>query len=222
MPARSVCLVTLSPSEAGPGRFGRQQSSIPPPLSLSLALSLALALVLAPPPSLSLSVCVCAFCCVCTVHVPSFYPIPLPLSLLSLQLACLRLPAVKMHPTSRWYFSTPPIDLRRCLLRTQAAAFVCPPPRPLLSLPLFLSVCCARAHACVHMCVRCVCMCWSVCNSACACACACACVCVCVFQPRIGRLFRVSTLSGGEEHGGAGHLWQAISWMIGCCENNKD
>ena len=27
MPARSVCLVTLSLSEAGPGRFGRQQSS---------------------------------------------------------------------------------------------------------------------------------------------------------------------------------------------------
>ena len=26
MPARSVCLVTLSPSEAGPGRFGRQAS----------------------------------------------------------------------------------------------------------------------------------------------------------------------------------------------------
>ena len=26
MPVRSVCLVTLSPSEAGPGRFGRQVS----------------------------------------------------------------------------------------------------------------------------------------------------------------------------------------------------
>ena len=26
MPARSVCLVTLSPSEAGPGRFGSQAS----------------------------------------------------------------------------------------------------------------------------------------------------------------------------------------------------
>ena len=26
MPARSVCLVTLSLSEAGPGRFGRQAS----------------------------------------------------------------------------------------------------------------------------------------------------------------------------------------------------
>ena len=26
MPARSVCLVTLSLSEAGPGRFGRQVS----------------------------------------------------------------------------------------------------------------------------------------------------------------------------------------------------
>ena len=26
MPSRSVCLVTLSPSEAGPGRFGRQVS----------------------------------------------------------------------------------------------------------------------------------------------------------------------------------------------------
>ena len=26
VPARSVCLVTLSPSEAGPGRFGRQAS----------------------------------------------------------------------------------------------------------------------------------------------------------------------------------------------------
>ena len=28
MPARSVCLVALSPSEAGPGRFGRQASVI--------------------------------------------------------------------------------------------------------------------------------------------------------------------------------------------------
>ena len=28
MPARSVCLVTLSLSEAGPGRFGRQVSVI--------------------------------------------------------------------------------------------------------------------------------------------------------------------------------------------------
>ena len=27
MPARSICLVTLSLPEAGPGRFGRQQSS---------------------------------------------------------------------------------------------------------------------------------------------------------------------------------------------------
>jgi hypothetical protein len=172
-------------------------------------------------------VCVCAFCCVCTVHVPSFYPIPLPLSLLSLQLACLRLPAVKMHPTSRWYFSTPPIDLRRCLLRTQAAAFVGPPPA-LFSLSLSFSLCAVRARTRVCTCVCGVCACVGRCATvrararARARACACACVCVCVFQPRIGRLFRVSTLSGGEEHGGAGHLWQAISWMIGCCENNKD
>ena len=148
----------------------------PPPLSLSLslALSLALALVLAPPPSLSLSLCVCAFCCVCTVHVPSFYPIPLPLSLLSLQLACLRLPAVKMHPTSRWCFSTPPIDLRRCLSRTQAAAFVCPPP-PLFSLSLSFSLCAVRARARVCTCVcgvrACVGRCATVRARACACAC---------------------------------------------------
>jgi hypothetical protein len=195
MPARSVCLVTLSPSEAGPGRFGRQQSSIPP---------------------LSLSLCVCVHSVVCAPCMcrPST---PSPFLFLSCRCnwrvcGCLRSRCIQRHAGISQHhqlISDVAYSVHR-LLHSCA--------RPLPSLPLFLSVCCARAHACVHMCVRCVCMCWSVCNSACACAC----VCVCVFQPRIGRLFRVSTLSGGEEHGGAGHLWQAISWMIGCCENNKD
>ena len=63
-------------------------------------------------------------------------------------------PAVKMHPTSRLCFSTPPIDLRRCLSRTQAAAFVCPPPSS-LSPSLSLCVLCARARVCAHVCAVC-------------------------------------------------------------------
>ena len=158
MPARSVCLVTLSPSEAGPGRFGRQQSSIPPPsLSLSLSLSLLLSLLFLPPPPLSLSLCVCVHSVVCAPCMcrPST---PSPFLFLSCRCnwrvcGCLRSRCIQRHAGVSQHhqlISDVAYHVHR-LLHSCA-----PPPPSSLSPSLSLCVLCARARVCAHVCAVCV------------------------------------------------------------------